>query len=665
MGRACVEGILARCSSRMHASDDDWVMQVNGTFFREFPEGTLAKRKVEDASDEWSCYWCSDKTSRPIDQGPLADIECRAREMILFGPPGGPGDGSGPRVWGADEGALFATAIRGSYRLMPRSDDRGTLLFVRDDFSTDFLGEDTIEELKRTADRRLRESQGDPIRVWVGRLRLEFHGLGIGGVVGQVELTRGTWLFLVRAGEDRYDIYMVKGGHILDRVNSYNAAALARGDLGQLFDGRDVQAKEATAENASEHAAADDGAERPRRSSPHRGRPPHTERAAPPPAILSEDDRNQLEQCFMRNGPFSGEGSSEMAAFYAGLRELSKQGLPDMRIKTPDLRVLVEQQGKSPIHGCDRTLTRAGERVLGELKFGSRDGHWWNLPFAKLRVFGEVVQAMLRARFGSESPTVSSSAPPSTATPPASRAPSTPTPPSASTSAPHASSIPTTPGAATPAASSTPAQQAAAPPTSSSSATPSTPSTTTPMPTPTPPGAVYPTPAAAASSASAVSNVLTPVTATLSVSSVPASHGTAPPATSSSVIPPATSTATLTPSDLAPAAATSSTPPLARSNSVAAGTGSLPGAAAASAASTVSSLSPDAPTLPHEIGSPVQVAQTVGDQASGEPEDDGHFHPTIRRAGEPIYHKLQYPPLSPDEAPSRFAGTKKKARGPP
>lgn len=98
---------------------------------------------------------------------------------------------------------------------------------------------------------------------------------------------------------------------------------------------------------------------------------------------------------------------------------------------------------------------------------------------------------------------------------------------------------------------------------------------------------------------------------------------------------------------------------------MAAGTGSMPGAVAASAASLVNLLSPDAPTLPREIGSPVRVDQAVGDQAPDAPEDDGHFHPTIRRAGEPIYHKLQYPPLSPDEAPSRFAGIKKKARGPP
>ena len=50
-------------------------------------------------------------------------------------------------------------------------------------------------------------------------------------VVGQVELIRGTWLFLVRAGEDRYDLYMVVGRQILDRVGSYTEAVLAGGDI--------------------------------------------------------------------------------------------------------------------------------------------------------------------------------------------------------------------------------------------------------------------------------------------------------------------------------------------------------------------------------------------------------------------------------------------------
>jgi hypothetical protein len=418
VGRACVQELLARCAARERASDSDWTTEANGVSIRKFPEGMLAKKKIDDVRDEWILWWCTSKVIRPLDRGPLADIECDTREVILFGPPGGPDDGSGPRVWCPDEGSLFATAIHGSFRLMVRPDDRGTLIFARDDFSTLYLGDDSIDELKRTADRRLREHRGDPIRGWIGGRRFDFHGVGVGGVVGQVELMRDTWLVLVRAGDDRYDLYMVVGGRILDRVGSYTESALIGGDLGQLFDRHDVEAGEA---NGPVHPG---GGRRPQRTPPHHtgAPPPRATRAKPTrPATLSADQLGRIDTAFSPTGPFDGNGASEMGVLFAGLRVLITCNLPDMRIKTETFRELMREQGKQQLGECKKTFIRAAERVLEAAKFGKRDGHWWDLPFASLRHLGPVLDRICE-HF---EPTI---------TPPAATEPttSTPAPPAAS-----------------------------------------------------------------------------------------------------------------------------------------------------------------------------------------------------------------------------------------
>lgn len=453
VGRVCVHEILARCASRQSRSDSDWKYEVDGMSYRAFSEGLLAKQKVDGAADEWIFYWRTTQRLRPIDRGSLADIECSTREAILFGPPGGLGDGSGPRVWVADEGSLFADTIRGSFRLMPRPDGRGTLICAREDFVTLFLGDGSIEELKRNADKLLREHHGDPIRGWIGRRRLDFHGLGVAGGVAQLELMRGTRLMLVRAGEDRYDLYIVEDGRTPDLIRSYTAAALTHGDLGQLFGPVDVRVEE-----ASDCASVGDRTARPRRSPPHQGRgqAPHAERVAPPPrrTILSDDERSRLENCFSPTGPFGGEGSSEMAAVYAGLRELLTRGLPDMRIKTEGFIALLVKEGKVQFKGCTKTFIRAAERVLAAMKFGARVGHWWILPFAELRRPDSAALTLICENFEPV-------AKPSAGSPPASSTESsTPAPPAESpsealptSSTPAPTGSPTaTPPASTPAA---------------------------------------------------------------------------------------------------------------------------------------------------------------------------------------------------------------------
>lgn len=607
MGRACVQELLARGAARELASDSDWATEANGVSIRKFPEGMLAKRKIADVRDEWILWWCTSKVIRPLDRGPLADIECDTREIIFFGPPGGPDDGSGPRVWRPDEGSLFATAIHGSFRLMVRADDRGTLIFTRDDFSTLYLGDDLIDELKRTADRRLREHRGDPIRGWIGGRRFDFHGVGVGGVVGQVELMRDTWLVLVRAGDDRYDLYMVVGGRILDRVGSYTESALIGGDLGQLFDRHDVEAGEA---NGPEPPG---GGRRPRRTPHHHtgAPPPRATRAKPTrPATLSADQLGRIDTAFSPTGPFDGNGASEMGALYAALRVLITCNLPDMRIKTENFRKLVREQGKQQLGECKKTFIRAAERVLEAAKFGKRDGHWWDLPFASLRHLGPVLDRICE-HF---EPTI---------TPPAATEPTTSTP--APPAGPPVSSTPA-PAPAVPAPST---------PSAEPSASPSAPST----------------PASSASSTGAVSS---------------ASSSTLTPPVSSTAVPP-TPSQPATPIQSSPAASLASSIPAAAPIRVPTDPPPAPGTS-----STGPLIPPSCtPVPPVEIGSPVEVDPPLEaeppeldvDEAPAETTDDEHWHPVMRKDGKPTFYEPSIASEQSDDAPSRFKGA--KIRGPP
>jgi len=692
-GRACVQEILARCATRERASDSDWTTRADGVFCRAFPEGMLAKKKLDDDADEWILWWCASAIIRPLDRGPLADIECDTREIILFGPPGGPDDGSGPRVWCPDEGSLFATAIHGCFRLMVRPDGRGTLIFVRDDFSTLHLGDDSVEELKRTADRRLREHHGDPIRGWIKGRRFDFHGLGVRGVVGQVELMRGTWLFLVRAGDDRFDLYMVVGGQILDRVCSYTGSALAGGDLGQLFDRHDVAADEANG------PASAGGGQRPRRTPPHHTGAPasHTRRAAPPPpATLSADQLGRIETCFSPTGPFDGIGSSEMGAVYAGLRVLARGNLPNMRLKTGGFRKLVMQEGKQQLGDCTKTFVRAAERVLEETKFGTRDGRWWDLPFADLRRPGSVVDRICAHFEPKTTPTAGS--PPSSAAPPAATVPPSSAPPVSSTAAPAPVVPPssTAPPAGAPVSSTTPSPSAEPPasPTAGPAATGPASSTRTPSagppvrptagqgatvpasstpapagpsvlsttaPAATVPASSTPSPPAGPSASSAPSSPAPSASSTDEVTSAPSSS-TQPSAPSTPAVPP-------TPTDSPPAPVA---PPFVEEISRATWIPPVPGMAAARTGLLIHPSCPDAPLPPVEIGpSPVGVDPSleaepleVGDDPTpDELEYDGHWHRVLRQDGQPTFYEPLNPREQSDDGASRFPGI--KARGPP
>jgi hypothetical protein len=204
---ARVRALLERCAERESVSDRDWAYEENGVSYREFAEGWLAKAKVDE---DWVLYRCTQTTHEAIARGPLAEIECDTREFVLFGPPGGLDDGAGPRSWELDEGSLHATTIGGMFRLMLQPNGRGTLLYIRNDFDTDVLGDDDVETLKRTADDLRRRHRGDPLRVRVAGERVEIHGVGRLGVVGQVELLRGTRLVLVLGDDDdQFDLYFV------------------------------------------------------------------------------------------------------------------------------------------------------------------------------------------------------------------------------------------------------------------------------------------------------------------------------------------------------------------------------------------------------------------------------------------------------------------------
>ena len=682
VGRACVQELLARCAARERASDSDWTTEANGLSIRKFPEGMLAKRKIDDVSDEWILWWCTSKVIRPLNRGPLADIECDTREVILFGPPGGPDDGSGPRVWCPDEGSLFATAIHGSFRLMVRPDGRGTLIFARDDFSTLYLGDDSIDELRRTADRRLREHRGDPIRGWIGGRRFDFHGVGVGGVVGQVELMRDTWLVLVRAGDDRFDLYMVVGGQILDRVGSYSESAVTGGDLGQLFDRHDVEAVEAN------DPVPPSGGRRPGRTPPHHtgAPPPRTTRAKPTrPATLSADQLGRIDTAFSRTGPFGGKGASYMGALYAALRVLNTCNLPDMRIKTKEFHTLVKQQGKQHIGDKLKTFTRAAERVLEDAKFGKRDGHWWELPFAAVRHLGPVFDRICEHFEPTITPPAATEPTTSTPSPPAATEPTTATPapptatePTTSTPAPPAATEPTTSAPAPPAGpsvSSTAAPAAPEPTTStpaapagppvSSTATPAAtvPASSTPSAEPSASPSAPSAPASSASSTGAVRSASSSSTqasvpctpAVLPTSSQPATPIQSSPATPlASSIPAAVSPISVQ-TDLPPAPA--APPPAEEMSGGTSSTGPLIHPSCAPVPPVESGPPPVGADPPLEADPPeVEV-----DQAPDETVEDEHWHPVVRKDGKPTFYEPSRE--QSDDAPSRFKGA--KIRGPP
>jgi hypothetical protein len=320
----------------------------------------------------------------------------------------------------------------------------------------------------------------------------------------------------------------------------------------------------------------------------------------------------RIETCFSPTGPFDGLGASEMGALYAGLRVLLTCNLPNMRLKTGGFRKLMRKEGKQQLGDCAKTFVRAAERVLEATKFGSREGRWWNLPFADVRRPGAAVDTICAHFEPKTTPTAPSSAAPSAATvPPSSSAPPPPAaPPVSSTAAPAATVPPSS-------APSPPAEPSAAPPGLSASTFTAPVSSTQPTAPPIP--VVSPTFSPPATSIQRSPE--TPV-----ASSIPA----VAPLIGSSPEPSRTAAAA----------------PIVQDRD-----GQVP--------SVENRLPPTGVDPPLETGAPeVEV-----DQAPDETAGDEHWRPVIRRDGRPTFYEPLFLHDESDDAPSRFKGA--KPRGPP
>lgn len=415
-GCARVQKLLDHCTERELSADDDWAYEDQGFLYREIADGTLAKTQVGDG---WILFWCTETAMRPLVRGKARIVESYADEVIFFGLPVGPDDGSGPRSWELRDGSLVATTIGGTFRLLLLDDGRGTLLFVRDDRTPIFLGTGEVEALQRTADERRLQHDGDPLRVWVFGQRLEFHGLGAFGVVAHAAFFGDSWLALVQVEDDRFDLYIMSRRGVGDRVGSYTAAELYAGNLGTL--GRQLSPRTGQAAPTS-----DDAALRPRQSPHFNGTPatrqPQTEKRV---TLPSRDDIRRIARCLSPDKFPGGDGSSALAAVYQAFRVLVTKGFENQLLFTQDIHDLCVECAKVCIPGCMRTFTRALEKFMQATRLGERDGRRWWVRFGDLRRADSKLMAWIRETFDPlpdpaevpPAPTPSSPSPSTTASP--------------------------------------------------------------------------------------------------------------------------------------------------------------------------------------------------------------------------------------------------------
>lgn len=400
-GAVRVRGLLARCDAREAASDRDWKPGPGHTKLRDIPEGKLVLTASELAEGgDWAlAYWRPEGDLIPLGQGTLTESDCYAREVVLFGLPGGIRVDSAPS-WRVDDDSLrkeTSVPTPGTHRILVQPGGFGTLVFVRRDHRVVYLGEDGIDELKATADERLLDPRRRPLRVWFAGQFLDLHGLGFLGGVGQVELGRGNRLMLVQVGRDRFEAHFTTRTGECEVVGEYRGADLERGDLGAF------RVAGPTKQSAMRTDDGDAGSRHP----PHHGRararsvtatepaPPPTE----PPRPSSEDHRRLANGLSPGQVPNKGIGKSDMPGLYTAFRVLVTLGLENMLLWAHELRDLIQNKARIWFRGTDRTFIRALARFLVRTGLGRRDGRRFWLFFGDLRRGDSEVWATLRKRF--------------------------------------------------------------------------------------------------------------------------------------------------------------------------------------------------------------------------------------------------------------------------
>jgi hypothetical protein len=437
-----VRGLFARCEGRELASHPDWCRVTAVGSCRDIPEGTLA---VAQAGESWVLAWCrEEEVLRQLAHGTRAEIENETREIVLFGLPGGPG-GAGTAGWWFDEGSLHKATTEGVFRLMLQPGGRGSLVFVRHDASVVFLGQDQRDALIHTADQRLAEHRGAPLHAWFMGRRLLLRGLGVIGVVGQVELAHEVRIVLVRVEQDLYELYIATRRDAYDLIGVYTSTDLLRGDLGGILVSGPAQRSPTRTDQVPPPREPPAPANEPPGPTPSPG--PAAAKAtsarvatkpAPPP--ITDDDLRRLATC-LTFGVFVGEGSSVIKYIYDGFRILVTEGREDELLRTKALRELIEEKLKVEIPGVHRTYMRALMRFLEITGLGRLERRRVRIFFGGLRRGDSEVVATLRERFhpaaapeGSTTQTVAPPAVASTAAPP------TTAPPEAQTVAPTVAS---------------------------------------------------------------------------------------------------------------------------------------------------------------------------------------------------------------------------------
>ncbi|MBL9102501.1 MAG: hypothetical protein JNL82_16185 [Myxococcales bacterium] len=442
--------MFVRCEGRELASDPDWCHVDDGGSCRDIPEGTLLVRQT---GEKWELYWCREKeVLRRLARGSRVEVEKETCEVVLFGLPGGPWNASGTAGWWFDEGSLHRATTEGVFRLMLQPGGRGCLVFVRHDATVLFLGQDQRDALIHTAERRLAEHRGSSLHVWFMGQRLPLRGLGVLGVVGQVELANDVRIALVRIEQDLYELHVAARRDDYNLIGVYTSADLLRGDLGGVLVSG-PSSRPAAPAPARAHETPPPPEPPPPANEPPPSSTSNAARRAPPP--VTEEDRRRLDTC-LTLGVFVGEGSSVIKYIYDGFRILVTEGREDELFRTKVLRKLIEQKLKQVIPGSGRdgghrTFVRALLRFLDLTGLGRLEGRRVRIFFGGLRRGDSAVVATLRERFA-----------PAAATPETAAQPPVPSTTTASPAAPFMAAPPMPPTAAPPAS---PATTMHAPPT--------------------------------------------------------------------------------------------------------------------------------------------------------------------------------------------------------
>ncbi len=353
-------------------------------------------RLVRVPSDgTWILFMCwAGHDARVLTRGKRGHVESYAREVLSYGPPGGPAYQGEVLTWmeGGEDATLRAVTVGGEFRLMPLSDGAHLLLFARNDYTVLVLAMGDRGALQRDAEEHLQDFRGDGLRIKLGDGKVDLHGLGVGSVVAYLEVMHDARLVLGHLGGDVFGLFHTRGTENAC-LRLYSLTDLRRGDLGCTFGWTF-----STAENTASTATGT----RPPDLAVMTAPPVKTAGAVKPPGprrVRLDDDELTMIHRHLSCTEASGPGATVVPRIFEGLRVLIELGEGDRLLRASELRQLLADRARVRFHCCSKTLARSLAVVAARTRLLQRVGRRWRLRLGELLLERSELLAEIKAEY--------------------------------------------------------------------------------------------------------------------------------------------------------------------------------------------------------------------------------------------------------------------------